>query len=146
MYNRMAYLRLYFASVVILSAVAFSQDLSRVKGFWLGRLTEDGKSRRVQVSLTSDTSGKTVCTYDSLDQHAMGMPCKNITLAGDKFTLTVPMLSGTFIGSLSANNNTITGGWKQETQESLTLEWGSAAAPVRFFIGHITPHSRGLSR
>ena len=86
---------------------------SRVDGIWLGTLQAGDKSLRTQVHLKSDAQGKEYCTFDSLDQHAMGIECSNVVLSGDDFSFDLPAVKGHYAAKLSADGNTLTGTWTQ---------------------------------
>lgn len=86
---------------------------SPVDGIWLGKLHAGGTTLRVQIHVKSDSSGHEFCTLDSLDQHAMGIKCANVSFAGDSFSFTVPAVNGKWSGKLSPDKETLLGTWAQ---------------------------------
>jgi serine-type D-Ala-D-Ala carboxypeptidase/endopeptidase len=86
---------------------------SRVDGIWLGTLKAGDSLLRTQVHLRSDDKGKEYCSFDSLDQHAMGIECSNVVLSGDDFSFDLPAVKGHYAAKLSADGNTLTGTWSQ---------------------------------
>lgn len=60
-------------------------------------------------------------TLDSTDQDAYGIPCAQVVLTGKKFSFTVPEVSGTYKGEVSADGNTITGAWDQGRSQPLVF-------------------------
>jgi serine-type D-Ala-D-Ala carboxypeptidase/endopeptidase len=86
---------------------------SRVDGIWLGTLKVGDASLRTQIHLKTDAQSKEYCSFDSLDQHAMGIECSNVVLSGDDFSFDLPAVKGHYAGKLSADGNTLTGTWTQ---------------------------------
>jgi serine-type D-Ala-D-Ala carboxypeptidase/endopeptidase len=60
-----------------------------------------------------DRSGKEHCSFDSLDQGAMGLVCENVRLDGNHFSFEVPVVHGHWSGTLSATGNELDGTWSQ---------------------------------
>jgi len=95
---------------------------SRADGIWLGTLQAGSTSLRIQVHVKSDKSGREYCSLDSLEQQAMGLDCAAVTFGDDDFTFDVPVVKGHFAGKLSADGNTLTGAWSQNSNSlPLTL-------------------------
>jgi serine-type D-Ala-D-Ala carboxypeptidase/endopeptidase len=86
---------------------------SPVDAIWLGALQAGGASLRIQLHVKSDNKGEEFCSLDSLDQHAMALPCAKVVLSGDEFSFDVPVVQGHFVGKLSADRNTLSGNWSQ---------------------------------
>ena len=103
---------------------------SAVDGIWLGTLKEGSKSLRIQLNVKSDITGKEFCSNDSLDQGAIGLECANVLLEGNKFSFDVPVVSGHWGGTLSADGKTLTGTWNQGSPLSLNFERQAAAISV----------------
>jgi CubicO group peptidase (beta-lactamase class C family) len=84
-------------------------DLS---GIWLGTIQTGGRGLRVQLRLdfAKTPAG---CSLDSLDQHAMGIPCSDATVTGKTLTLQVPAVHGSLTGDVSADGNTVAASWTQ---------------------------------
>jgi CubicO group peptidase (beta-lactamase class C family) len=86
---------------------------SPVDGIWLGTLEARGINLRIQVQVKTDRAGKLLCSLDSLDQGAMGVPCENVQLTGKKFSFEVPTVKGKWSGTLAENGNQLDGTWTQ---------------------------------
>lgn len=86
---------------------------SRVDGIWLGSLQAGGSSLHIQLHVKSDNNDQEFCSLDSLDQHAMGLECAKVVFSGDDFSFDVPMVTGRYAGTLSADGNSLTGTWSQ---------------------------------
>jgi D-alanyl-D-alanine-carboxypeptidase/D-alanyl-D-alanine-endopeptidase len=95
---------------------------SAVDGIWLGTLRDGPKSLRIQLNVKSDVTGKEFCSNDSLDQGAMGLECANVLLEGNKFSFDIPVVSGHWGGTLSADGKTLTGTWNQGRPLPLNFE------------------------
>jgi D-alanyl-D-alanine-carboxypeptidase/D-alanyl-D-alanine-endopeptidase len=70
---------------------------------------------------------------DSLDQHAMGLECAKIVFSANDFSFDVPIVHGSWKGSLSADSNTLSGVWSQGSPLPLNFARQSvamAAAPT----------------
>src|SRR5271157_1785033 len=100
---------------------------SVVDGIWLGTLGAGSHSLRIQLHVKSDASGKESCSADSLDQGAMGLECAHVLLEGNKFSYDVPVVSGHWSGTLSADSKTLTGTWTQGQPLPLNFERQAAA-------------------
>ena len=100
---------------------------SVVDGIWLGTLKAGSQSLRIQLHVKSDVSGKESCSVDSLDQGAMGLECAHVLLEGNKFSYDVPVVSGHWSGTLSADGKTLTGTWTQGQPLPLNFERQAAA-------------------
>ena len=105
---------------------------SAVDGIWLGALSVQGQSFRVQLHVKSDSAGHEFCTSDSLDQHA-SFECGQVAFAAPDFSFDVPVLHGNWAGKLSADGNSLTGTWTQGAALPLNFTRQAAAiamAPV----------------
>jgi len=106
-----------------------AQTPSAVDGHWLGTLATPTRTLRIQLSIRSDQLGQEYCSLDSLDQHAFGLTCTNVTLSGEQFSFDVPTVRGQWSGTLSADRQTLTGIWTQRQPLPLTLQRQAAAIP-----------------
>jgi CubicO group peptidase (beta-lactamase class C family) len=86
---------------------------SPVDGIWLGTLMAGSMSLRSQLHVKSDSTGKEFCSFDSLDQGAMGLECDKVVFAAPDFSFEIPVVHGSWTGKLSADGNTLTGTWNQ---------------------------------
>ena len=100
----------------------FAAKPSAVDGIWLGTLRDGSKSLRIQLIVKGDITGKEFCSNDSLDQRAMGLECGNVLLEGNKFSFDIPVVSGHWGGTLSADGKTLTGTWNQGHPLPLNFE------------------------
>lgn len=100
---------------------------SPVDGIWLGTLQAGSTSLRLQLNVKSDNAGREFCGIDSLDQHAMGLECAKVLFLANDFSFDVPIVRGSWKGSLSADGNTLSGVWSQGSPLPLNFVRQSAA-------------------
>jgi serine-type D-Ala-D-Ala carboxypeptidase/endopeptidase len=94
---------------------------SPVGGDWAGALHAGGVTLRLAFHFHAQPGGTIAASMDSIDQGAMGIPCSDVKLDGQKLTLTVPAVHGTYDGTLSADGTRITGTWSQGQPLELDL-------------------------
>jgi CubicO group peptidase (beta-lactamase class C family) len=66
-------------------------------------------------------SGALTGTLDSPDQGAMGIPCADFHLDGAALTFAVPVVHGSWKGTVAADGKTLTGEWTQGAPMPLTF-------------------------
>ena len=98
-----------------------------LSGVWLGTLRAGGKGLRIQIHLDL-ASTPAACALDSLDQHAMGIPCTNVVASATAISFDVPAVHGTLKGSPSADGNTLNTTWSQGGPELALVLTRQAAA------------------
>jgi serine-type D-Ala-D-Ala carboxypeptidase/endopeptidase len=97
-----------------------------MNGIWLGTLqTGVGKGLRMQVHLDGAK-----CSFDSVDQHAVGIPCTNVA-TDNGLSFDAPAVRGSLKGTVSPDGNTVTGTWSQPgVQLPIVLARQAAAVEV----------------
>jgi len=123
-----AWLSGFLISVCLVSAMSAQQKAAsnnaseaKINGVWLGTLHAGPQSLRIQVHLQVGVQGAQMCSLDSIDQKAFGIPCNNVQVKGDAVSLDVPAVMGKWSGTLSADGKTLTGTWTQGTPLPLVL-------------------------
>jgi hypothetical protein len=83
-------------------------------GTWQGKLAIDQNNKmNIQFILTRQADGSYKAVVNSLDTGGIkNIPANAVKLAGDKLTIDVASLSGSFAGTVS--KGTITGEWRQQ--------------------------------
>jgi D-alanyl-D-alanine-carboxypeptidase/D-alanyl-D-alanine-endopeptidase len=94
-------------------AFAAAEKPSRVDGIWLGTLDAGGARLRIQLLVKSDRAGKEYCSFDSLDQGAMGIVCDNVQFKADRLSFEISAAHGRWSGTLSESGNELDGTWTQ---------------------------------
>jgi hypothetical protein len=113
----MKHLPAFFASLaaaVALSGAAFAQAVQGLDGDWAGKLDVQGTTLNLIFHIKT-ADGKTVVTLDSPDQgpQAMGIPVAGIKRDGQKVSMDVQVVMGTYDGTLAADGKSIDGIWAQ---------------------------------
>jgi D-alanyl-D-alanine-carboxypeptidase/D-alanyl-D-alanine-endopeptidase len=113
--------RSVFAACILMASASLAQTAqpSPLDGIWLGTLHTGGPDLRLQLHLHQNASGQWACLADSLDQHAMGIPC-TVTSAVNPIVIDVPAARGRFTGSLAGD--TLDGTWSQGSPLPLTFQ------------------------
>ncbi len=98
---------------------------STVDGNWKGALSAGGQKLHVVFhfhTVPGGAPGGTIrCSMDSLDQNAMGIPCGDVKLDGQKVGVEATAIHGTYDGKLRADGIHIDGTWSQGTPLELDL-------------------------
>src|SRR5512139_3688356 len=81
-------------------------------GDWVGALDVGGQKLHLVFHL-AQAGGAWSGTIDSIDQGANGIPIGTVTVDGAKLHLDLPMIKGTYDGTLSEDGSKITGTWAQ---------------------------------
>ena len=102
---------------------------SPVDGDWAGTLHAGNVALRLAFHFHAQPGGTIAGSMDSIDQGAMGIGCSDVKLDGQKLTLTVPAVHGSYEGTLSANGKSITGTWSQGQPLELNLTRTESNAP-----------------
>lgn len=80
-----------------------------------------------------DAQGRLIGTLDSIDQHAMGLPCANFKLEGNLLSFDVPTVGGSWRGEIKDDGVTLSGTWTQGS--SMPLEFKRRdAKPLEAFV------------
>ncbi len=75
----------------------------------------------VKLHLAAAHDGVLSGTVDSPDQNMMGLPCADLHVNGQSLSFTVPAVSGTYTGILSADGSSLSGVWSQGNPTPLNL-------------------------
>jgi len=106
-------LLLAFALLALAAPIAPAQDIA---GSWQGTLQVGEDSHRIVLKISkSDTGALKADEYD-IDTGGLRIPVNDVTFDGS--TLKFPMTGhgGNYVGKISADGNTIVGGWKDDNQ------------------------------
>ena len=83
--------------------------VKKVAGDYLGELGSLHLKLHIEISPGNDV----LCSLDSPDQGAKGIPCSNIDVGEGSLSFSVPAVNGTWKGTVSADGKTLTGVWDQ---------------------------------
>jgi CubicO group peptidase (beta-lactamase class C family) len=93
-----------------------AQTAASVAGDYTGML--GGLHLRLHMKVEN---GALTGTMDSPDQGAMGIPCADFQLDGTALTFAVPIVHGTWKGTVAADGKTLTGEWNQGAPMALSF-------------------------
>jgi hypothetical protein len=82
----------------------------------------------VKLHITMAPDGSVSAKVDSPDQYMVGVPCSDIVINGPTISLTVPTVRGEYMGTLSADHNSLSGIWKQGAPMPLNFTRSGVAA------------------
>ncbi len=107
-------------TVVALGAGSIStraQETTQVQGDFIGSLGP----LHLQLHVTVAPDGSLTGTLDSLDQGAMGLPCTDFHRDGRILSFSVPVVHGSWNGSVENDGATLAGTWNQGSPMPLTF-------------------------
>lgn len=93
---------------------------SPIDGNWAGALNAGGQTLHVVFHFKAGADG-ILCSMDSIDQGANGIPCGDVKVDGKKVSLTVRAANGAYAGTLRSDGNHIDGTWTQGSPLELDL-------------------------
>jgi D-alanyl-D-alanine-carboxypeptidase/D-alanyl-D-alanine-endopeptidase len=101
-----------------------------VQGDWDGVLHAGQVSLHLVLHVTTDANGKLAVALDSLDQNAMGLPRGNAAVKGSIFSFDIPVVSGSYTGTVSSDGKRIDGTWNQGKPLPLIFTRAISEAPA----------------
>ncbi|HUL15448.1 MAG TPA: alpha/beta hydrolase [Terriglobales bacterium] len=90
-----------------------SDAVSAVEGTWQGALQQGNLRLRLQLHVSHDADKKLVAGLDSLDEGVSGVPATHVSEKSGVLHFEVPVLAGTYEGTLNAAKNMLSGHWTQ---------------------------------
>ena len=84
--------------VLVFSNIANAQNIS---GSWFGQLDVGIVKLRIVFNITKDAEGKEICTMDSPDQSAKGIPASLLYISTDSVCIKVPVCNVLYEGKLT---------------------------------------------
>ena len=126
---------LLLALIAFLPLSIHAQQKPNIAGTYTGMLG----NLHVKLHIKSDTSGALTCTLDSPDQNALDLPCADIHLSGQSLTFNLPIVNGTWQGTVSPDGASLTGTWNQGAPLPLNFDRESTAAPEKPFVPAAKP-------
>jgi pimeloyl-ACP methyl ester carboxylesterase len=83
------------------------------EGTWQGVLEASGVRLRLQLHVSHNDQKQLVAALDSPDQGVPGLPAINVSQKDAAFHFEIPVINGTYDGTVSADKSAITGHWTQ---------------------------------
>lgn len=93
---------------------------SPIDGNWAGALDAGGQTLHIVFHFKAGADG-ILCSMDSVDQGANGIPCGDVKVDGKQVSLTVQAAKGSYAGTLRADGKHIDGTWTQGSPLELNL-------------------------
>ena len=90
-----------------------------IAGDWSGPLKVPAVTLHLALHVSSLSQGGFSVAMDSLDQGAMGLAGSNVVLSGNEFSFEIPLVHGSYRGTVGADAKTIEGIWGQGTSTPL---------------------------
>jgi serine-type D-Ala-D-Ala carboxypeptidase/endopeptidase len=120
-------LALLWLGAAINFSVASTQR-SDISGEWKGILAP---RLHLIVHIGRDSSANLYVSLDSVDQKAYGLAGANAVLKGNTFSFEIPVVHGSYSGTVSSDGNTISGTWNQGTP--LPLDFTRSSGPPAIY-------------
>ena len=121
---------LFIAMLFITPLRAQEQTLSPV-GYWTGVLKVPAQELHLGLHVGSNQHGDLTGTLDSIDQRAMGLSTRAVSVKGSLFSFEVPSIQGHYEGTITTNGGLIVGNWTQGPATfALTWTRGHSAEPA----------------
>jgi len=102
---------------VFVARCGYAQQKNEFAGDYAGMLGP----LRVRLHIIVSADGSVAANVDSPDQNMFALPCSEISINGQTLSFSVPNVHGEWMGTLSADHNTLSGIWKQGSPMPLTL-------------------------
>lgn len=87
--------------------------IASAEGTWQGVMEANGVRLRLQLHVSHDDQKHLVAALDSPDQGVPGLPAINVSQKDAAFHFEIPVVNGTYDGTVSADKSAITGHWTQ---------------------------------
>lgn len=90
-----------------------SDAIASAEGVWQGALEGNGMRLRLQLHVSHDDQKQLVAALDSPDQGVSGLPATKVSQKEALFRFEIPVVNGTYEGTLNAAKTGISGTWTQ---------------------------------
>ncbi|MGD0735992.1 MAG: alpha/beta fold hydrolase [Terracidiphilus sp.] len=101
---------------------------SPVAGDWLGTLNAGGTRLHLGLHIAVAADKSLTATFDSIDQHANGIPVTTITFTGSKLKFTIDAAHVSYEGTINMNGTEIDGTFTQGADLALSFKRAPAQA------------------
>jgi len=104
---------------------------SPVAGDWLGTLNAGGTQLHIGLHITVAADKSMTATFDSIDQHANGIPVTAISLTGSKLKFTIDAAHVSYEGTVNKDATEIDGTFTQGADLPLSFKRAPAQAETK---------------
>lgn len=108
-----------FSILLLVPGVLGAQELV---GDWQGTLVFGKVKLRTILKVSKGADKKLKAEFYSIDQTTDPMPVDSLSLEGKSVKFSLPVINGSFAGTMSADSNSIDGTWTQGSPTTLKLE------------------------
>lgn len=112
-------LGLWLSALLVLAGTLQAQGLA---GDWQGTLVTGQLRLRTILKVSSGPDQKLAAEFYSIDQTIDPLPVDSISIDGMKVKFSLPMIQGSYVGTLSPDSNSIDGIWTQGGSNPLKFE------------------------
>jgi non-heme chloroperoxidase len=109
----------WFSMLLLLPGFVQAQELI---GDWQGTLVVGQTKLRVILKVSAGTDKKLAGELYSIDQTTDALPVDSISVDGKSVNFALPMIHGSYVGTLSTDSNSIDGTWTQGGSNPLKFE------------------------
>jgi non-heme chloroperoxidase len=109
----------WLSMLLLLAGFVQAQELI---GDWQGTLVVGQTKLRVILKVSAGTDKKLAGELYSIDQTTDALPVDSISVEGKSVNIALPMIHGSYAGTLSTDSNSIDGTWTQGGSNLLKLE------------------------
>ena len=139
--RRVLYMRFKTLAVVALSATAaFAQSIG---GTWQGTLQTPQRALRLVMKVTRADDESLKAVFYSIDQNGQGIAGNAVSLQGATFKASIPAISGSYEGKLSADGTAINGTFTRG--EPVPLNFVKATPSTEWAIPEPPPPPRVMA-
>ena len=90
-----------------------SDAVATAEGVWQGAIAGNGMRLRLQLHVTHDDKKQLLAALDSPDQGVSGLPAVKVSQKENIFHFEIPVVKGSYTGTLNPAKTVITGSWTQ---------------------------------
>jgi pimeloyl-ACP methyl ester carboxylesterase len=94
-----------------------SDAIASAEGVWQGAIEGNGMRLRLQLHVTHDDQKHLLSALDSPDQGVSGLPSVKVSQKDTVFHFEIPVVKGSYTGTLNPARNVMTGTWTQSSVE-----------------------------
>jgi non-heme chloroperoxidase len=109
----------WFSMLLLLPGFVHAQELI---GDWQGTLVIGQAKLRIILKVSAGTDKKLAAELYSIDQTSDALPVDSISVDGKSVNFALPMIHGSYVGTLSTDSNSIDGTWTQGGSNPLKFE------------------------
>lgn len=90
-----------------------SDAIASAEGVWQGAIEGNGMRLRLQLHVSHDDQKQLLAALDSPDQGVSGLPAVKVSQKENSFHFEIPVVKGSYTGTLNPARTVMTGSWTQ---------------------------------